>query len=82
MQDDLLTNRIAEIADAIQSYLNLRPGAADTLEGIHQWWIDWGRHEASPALTQLALERLLARGVMERWQLGGRVLWRRSRPKD
>jgi hypothetical protein len=64
---------------AIREYLARRPESADTLEGIHRWWILWpGLHE-SPVITAIALERLESAGVVERLVIGNNVLWRRAR---
>jgi hypothetical protein len=57
---------------AIRTYLRDRPHAADTLEGIHAWWLD-ARY--SRADTAAALERLAAAGVIEAVVIGGRPCW-------
>ncbi|HSC79330.1 MAG TPA: hypothetical protein VLC08_03160 [Chitinolyticbacter sp.] len=63
-------------ATAISDYLRQRPASADTLEGIHAWWIDWGGPPEAVSVTQAALERLEADGVIERRYIGNRELWR------
>ena len=63
---------------AILAYLQQRPDAADTLEGIHHWWISWPGPEESPAVTLAALEQLESRGMVTRVLLGQRSLWRRA----
>lgn len=77
--DDAL---IAFAANAIREYLRQRPESADTLEGVHDWWIRWPGIPESPALTGIALERLEASGEVERVQIGNRVLWRRRQVAD
>lgn len=37
---------IDRISAAIMDYLAIRPQAADSLEGIHHWWINWAGQEA------------------------------------
>ncbi len=64
---------------AIRDYLALRPDSADTLEGIHRWWIRWPGLAESPVVTQIALERLEATGEVEAVSVGNRILWRRRR---
>jgi hypothetical protein len=73
MHDSLL----AEVETAIREYLRERPDSADTLEGIHRWWIRWPDRPESPALTEIALERLEADGLLERFRVGDNVVWRR-----
>ena len=72
-------NMIDYAISAIRNFLQERPDSADTLEGIHSWWIRWPELEESSMVTQTALERLQARGEVEQIRLGSRVLWRRRR---
>ncbi|MFD0726567.1 hypothetical protein [Lysobacter brunescens] len=65
--------------DAIRRFLERRPEAADTLEGIHHWWIDWPGHAESQVVTEVALEQLHAEGLIEPLRIGNNVLWRRRR---
>ncbi|THF63713.1 hypothetical protein E6C76_14080 [Pseudothauera nasutitermitis] len=64
---------------AIREFLAQRPDSADTLEGIHRWWILWPGLPESPVISLIALERLEAAGLMERLLIGNTVLWRRAR---
>jgi hypothetical protein len=73
---------VAAVADDILRYLRVRPQAADTMEGIHQWWVDWSKHEQSPETTELALNLLHARGEMEPVEIGDRRIWRACRRAD
>jgi hypothetical protein len=69
---------ILSIAQSIQAYLAVMPHAADTLEGIHNSWINWpGLHE-SFYVTEAALEYLERIGVVERITVGNREIWRRK----
>lgn len=64
---------------AIRLYLNQHPGAADTLEGIHGWWVGWQEGTvASPSLTKEALLRLEAAGKVVQYRKGRHTMWRRS----
>ncbi|MDN3579020.1 hypothetical protein QWZ03_19820 [Chitinimonas viridis] len=68
--------RIEAIAASIMRYLGIRPQSADTLEGIHRWWVEWGDQEAPPLLTEKALHMLEASGQLESTQIAGRLIWR------
>lgn len=67
---------------AIRHFLDARPDSADTLEGIHRWWIHWPSEEESALCTLTALERLEAAGVVEQFRAGSNILWRRKRHTD
>ncbi|WP_222846709.1 hypothetical protein [Chitinolyticbacter meiyuanensis] len=73
MMDDALIDYVAQ---AICRYLQQRPASADTLEGVHAWWIEWPDLPEAPAVTLAALERLEQQGVVERRHIGNRELWR------
>lgn len=64
---------------AIRRFLDERPGSADTLEGIHRWWIPWPVQEESLFVTLKALEQLESTGEIHKLRLGTSVLWRRNR---
>lgn len=68
---------LAFAEDAIRTYLSARPHSADTLDGIHRWWIHWPEGSESQVVTEIALERLEAAGEMERFRIGDSVVWRR-----
>lgn len=71
---------VSFVETAIRDFLAARPDAADTLEGIHRWWIQWPDLPESPVITEIALERLQAQGEVEFFRVGNNVVWRRSRP--
>lgn len=52
---------IRSVADEIVRYFEDHPNAADTMEGICQWWLG---SEHSIANVQAALDRLVARGIV------------------
>ncbi len=64
---------------AIRRFLNERPNSADTLEGIHRWWIRWPALEESSLITLQALEQLENLGEVHQLRLGTSILWRRRK---
>ena len=68
--------RILEAAAAIKRYLTTRPNAADTLEGRHHFWIDWGGQTESIAITAEALKLLVTEEFLEQKNIGPRAIWR------
>jgi hypothetical protein len=64
----------------IRHLLQQRPQAADTVEGIHTFWIEWQEPQPPLSATLAALELLQAEGVVESVRLeSGRQVWRRAR---
>ena len=49
----------------ILDYFQTHPNAADTVEGIANWWLPRQRYETTRARIQLALDRLVAEGLVE-----------------
>jgi hypothetical protein len=47
------------VGERILRYLDERPEAADTADGIRQWWLRQEGVERSPADVQAALDRLV-----------------------
>ncbi len=75
-----MENKLIEHAiHAIQSHLTARPDSADTLEGIHRWWIHHDGQEESIAITEQALQQLENLGFIESREIGNRKIWRKSR---
>jgi len=56
--------------DEIVAYLRAHPGAADSLEGIVEWWLPHQRYETAKSAIQLALNDLAAQGIVEEIILG------------
>lgn len=65
------TCRIDTLIAEIVRYLRENPRAADTLDGIHNWWLRDVRRRGTPDETQQAVDLLVARGVMHRIPLAG-----------
>jgi hypothetical protein len=70
--------RVGRIAEALRSYLRAHPMAADSLEGITQWWLP-GDLIVTAAQVEAALDRLLADGeATSRTVAGGVRVYSRS----
>lgn len=55
-----------ELAREILAYLDAHPDAADSLEGVVQWWILHERFLRGVRAVHRALDRLVDRGEVER----------------
>ena len=75
MDEKLLEFAVA----AIHTHLQAHPASADTVEGVHQWWIRWPGLPESIDVTIAALEQLEQSGFLERLRAGNREIWRRPR---
>lgn len=73
--------RVQFAADAIMRYLQAHHESADTVEGIHEWWIEWPAESESIFITYTALIDLESRGIIERRQMSHREIWRLARPQ-
>ncbi|WP_115719784.1 hypothetical protein [Gallaecimonas mangrovi] len=72
------SDRIEHISAAILAYLAIRPQAADTVEGVHQWWVNWAGQEAPIHLTEQALETLAEQGKLQFKDVAGKRIWRKA----
>jgi hypothetical protein len=72
-------NRVQFAVKAIQDYLTTHPESADTIEGVHQWWIQWPAIPESIATTATALTQLEHAALIERRRIGNREIWRLPR---
>jgi hypothetical protein len=70
---------IERVSASILAYLEQRPASADTLDGIHRWWIDWGGRMESTEVTLRSLQLLEQQRHIESVAIGNKVLWRRPR---
>jgi hypothetical protein len=67
---------VHEIAIAVRRYVVSHPDAADSIDGIHHWWLPPSLHEEAPALVDAAVVRLVVEGVLRRvTQEDGRVIY-------
>ena len=67
------------IAEEIARYLREHPDAADSFEGIRQWWLPRVRFQEATADIEGALEELLERGIVVRQVMpDGKILYRRA----
>ena len=68
--------------DAILCYLWAHPQAADTVDGIVEWWLPRRYHAEAVERVQEALDELVAGGWMEKIALvDGRVLYAADRAR-
>ena len=61
----------AEIEDAVILYLRNHPDAADTLDGIVDWWLPQQRYEIARSRIERVLDRLVGAGLLRRDNLPG-----------
>lgn len=52
------------ITQEIEKYLSDHPMAADTAEGVTDWWLHRKRNEATCAMVQQALDYLLDHSII------------------
>lgn len=66
---------IHQVAQEILGYLDAHPAAADSVEGIVEWWLARKRYEDAKRHVPRALEYLLAQGLVEKTRLvsGGSI---------
>lgn len=65
-----------EIERSLLAYLRGHPQAADTLDGIVEWWLPLQRYETARRRVENAVEKLVSRGVLRRDSLqNGDVLY-------
>lgn len=60
---------IAKLAEEISHYLTLHPSAADTVEGITNWWLKHIRFDESKDRVALALDYLIKIGKVSQKKL-------------
>lgn len=72
-QDD---SDMARLSDEILRYLRAHPRAADTVDGIVEWWLPRQRRDEAAGRVQRALDKLVASGLLEKIMLvDGTVLY-------
>lgn len=67
---------LSRLSDEILSYLRAHPQAADTVDGIIQWWLPRQRQEEAGIRVQYTLDALVVRGLVKKITLvDGTVLY-------
>lgn len=67
---------MARLSDEILRYLRAHPRAADTVDGIVEWWLPRQRRDEAVDQVQRALDALVGRGLVEKIVLvDGTVLY-------
>lgn len=61
---DAQTESPGEIESAVIDYLRSHPDAADTLDGIVDWWLPQQRYETQRSRIEAVLSALVARGLL------------------
>jgi hypothetical protein len=71
---------VARVRSAIVAYLERHANAADTREGIIDWWLPIEHRTFDRAVIERALEMLVAEGLLVGTRLvDGTVLYRRAK---
>jgi Fe2+ or Zn2+ uptake regulation protein len=74
------TDSCQRLATAIEAYLNVHPAAADSAQGIADWWVLETGLKSSVSEVRRALELLMQKGVVEvQVMVDGRKIYRVSR---
>ncbi len=74
---------VTRIADQIEHYLEEHAHAADTLEGIAEWWLQAKKQNVTMKATLLALNSLVTRGVLvEITDSNGKCIYRRAQQRE
>jgi len=71
-----LSSPDAELAAAILDYLNRRPLAMDTAEGIAEWWLMQQQIHIGFHAVLRAIQDLTAQGLLEEIGSGGKLYYR------
>jgi DNA-binding transcriptional ArsR family regulator len=75
------TGNIPDPRQEIVEYFRLHPAAADSLEGIVDWWLPLQRYETARAAIQQALDDLVREGIVDEVVRGKTRFYRLSREK-
>ena len=62
---------VHQLADTIRQDLIKHPNAADTLEGVVNWWLVRQRYESATIMVRQALEMLVQQGELTKIQRHG-----------
>jgi len=73
--------RVNTIEEEILRYLLERPHAADTIDGIRQWWLPRIRLDAATSEIKQALEHLVLQGKVVASELpDGNIVFKKASP--
>ncbi len=70
------------VAERISRYLQSRPNAMDSLDGILRWWLLKQQVEESAEVVKSAMEYLVSLGVVEQVEFSGKNLYACRRPDN
>ncbi len=73
------TERLPDPRWEIVEYFRCHPAAADSLDGIVDWWLPQQRYETARAAIQQALDDLVRQGVVDEFVRGETRLYRLSK---
>lgn len=73
---DTPAQKIAAAVAAIEAYLAIHPGAADSVQGVAQWWLPSVGLELPPSLVEHALQHMQRHGRIGcRRMPDGQCIW-------
>ena len=67
------------VAEQIARYLESRPNAVDSLDGIVHWWLLKQKIEESSEVVQTAVDALVDEGVVEKIERNGKIFYTSTR---
>lgn len=76
------TPMVAFASSQIEHYLQVHPQAADSLQGVHYFWITWPDQPEALVVTETALHCLQEQSIVESFNVGNNVLWRKHRTSE
>lgn len=72
--------QVNAVAREIERYLDAHPEAADTIDGVMQWWLPATTAAVSRAIAERALAVLVEKGeIVSRTLVDGTVIYARRR---
>lgn len=75
-----IDSQIEFAMSSIVAFLEFNPKAADTVEGVHSFWIQWPEPIPPIAITAAALSLLKIQGIVEIKEIGKQSIWRSVNP--
>ena len=65
-KDDLDNDDVVSVAKEIIDYLHEHPNAADSLDGVVNWWLTRQRIKSAKDIVERALDYLISEGVVDK----------------